>query len=391
MTPKGQKQKRHPNPGIHKMIENGKTVYRATVDIGEGIDRVQRSQRFRTLAEAKDWRTEMQARHRRGEVVEPSRQLLRAWFAEWIATRATMVRPSTVGNYRRNFALLDPLIGAVSLAKLTPSQIERVYAELGRQYAPVTIRGAHRVLSAMLRTAVRDRLIQHSPLEHVTPPSEGDTPRAAWTPHQAGVFLAGVRGHPHEDAWHVFLECWLRSGELRALRWSDIDLVAGTLTVAQSVTGDEQGRPGIGLPKNASSRRTMDISPELAARLQDRLHGQRLTALLSGEAWSDDRLVFPSRAGGLMTSGTLCDALRRICDRLGLPYYGVHGLRHTGPSLAYTKRVPDKVISERLGHRGTATAQRIYLHTDPAQRRELAHLMGDLLAKCSESDRDPGD
>jgi integrase len=312
-------------------------------------------------------------------VVEPSRQPLRDWFGEWLTTRAATVRPSTVRAYRIAFDVLDDELGGVPLAQLTPSRIERAYAAAGQRFAPSTIRGSHRVLSQVLKTAVRDRLIARNPLEAVAAPGDTSSRRGAWTITQARTFLSGAVGHVHEDAWHVFLECWLRSGELRALRWGDIDLANGTLTVARSVTGDEKGRPRIGETKNASSRRTLTISPRLAARLQDRLHGDRLTAQLEGVDWSADRLVFPNRAGGLMTSGTLCDALKRLCAKLDLPYYGIHGLRHAGGSIAHANGVPIAIISERMGHANPQITWQVYTHADQSQHQQVADLLGTLL------------
>lgn len=381
MTPKGQTQKRNRIPGISRRVtKRGDVRWRAVVDIGHGADRNQISRTFLTQYDAETWRTEMLARHRRGEIVEPSRHILRDWFAEWLATRALTVRPSTVRAYRIAFGLLDPALGGVPLAGLTASTIERAYAGLAATCAPSTLRGAHRVLSQVLKTAVRDRLIPRNPLDAIPAPGDAKTRRDAWSIAQARQFLSRIGGHPHEDAWHVFLECWLRSGELRALRWSDIDLAAGTLTVARAVTGDDRGRPRIGQPKNASSRRTLTISPPLAARLQDRLHGQRATVLLNDGEWSDERLVFPNQSGAPMTAGTLCEALKRLCARLDLPYHGVHGLRHTGGSIAHAQGVPMAVIAERMGHSSPQTTWAIYTHPDPAQHRDLAVMLGDLLA-----------
>ena len=380
MTAKGQKQRRNRIVGVSKrMTSRGETRWRAVVDIGEGADRKQISRTFATQDEAEDWRAQMRTKRRTGDVVEPSRQPLRDWFGEWIATRATVLRPSTIGNYCRNFALLDPSLGGVALSRLTPSLIERTYGELSRQFAPATLRGAHRVLSMVLRTAVRDRLIARNPLEPISAPGDTITRRGAWTIEQARTFLTGCADSPHADAWHVFLECWLRSGELRALRWSDIDLTAGTLSVNRSVTGDEHGRPQLGPTKNASSHRTLVLSPGLIERLRERKHAAKIVAVEFGTGWSEDALVFPNRSGGLMTSGTLCDALRRLCAHLGLPYITVHGLRHAGGSIAYAQRIPSKVISERMGHATVAVTEAIYLHTDQTQHQELAELMGELL------------
>ncbi|MCK9541587.1 MAG: site-specific integrase [Novosphingobium sp.] len=56
----------------------------------------------------------------------------------------------------------------------------------------------------------------------------------------------------------------LRSSELRGLRWQDIDLDAGTVTVCQRA--DQWG--DIGPPKSEAGRRTIPIPPELTLELK---------------------------------------------------------------------------------------------------------------------------
>ncbi len=56
----------------------------------------------------------------------------------------------------------------------------------------------------------------------------------------------------------------LRSSELRGLRWQDIDLAAGTITVRQRA--DQWGQ--IGPPKSEAGKRTIPVPPELVAELK---------------------------------------------------------------------------------------------------------------------------
>jgi integrase len=114
--------------------------------------------------------------------------------------------------------------------------------------------------------------------------------------------------------------------------------------------------------------------------LRTRRRKQKEDALLSGDGWSDERWVFPAANGEMLYPTRVRDGLMRACEKAGVPYPKVHGLRHTGGSLAYARRsVTEKAIQERLGHSKLATTQDIYLHTEAAQHRELGDLMGELL------------
>ena len=98
-----------------------------------------------------------------------------------------------------------------------------------------------------------------------------------------------------------------------------------------------------------------------------------------GQGWSESRLVFSGRNGRMWHGAELNQSLRRLCKRIDLPFIGVHGIRHTGGSLAYADRWPTKLISERMGHESAAFTESLYLHTDAAQHRDLAERMGELL------------
>jgi integrase len=78
------------------------------------------------------------------------------------------------------------------------------------------------------------------------------------------------------------LRTGLRIGELRALRWVDVDLVAGRLTVRHAVAKNDVGTPKSG------RKRTIELGHEIAAALKKHRH-------LRGE------LVFCGADGRMLT------------------------------------------------------------------------------------------
>lgn len=383
MTPKGQKQCRHRHPGIHKITtRDGQTRYRAVVDIGDGPVRTQRTRRCATIDEAIAWRAEMLADKRAGAPVDPRRVPVSRWIAQWLAHKGPRVRPATMLVYRRMETLLVPEIGALSLAKLTPTRIEQAYDAIGERVGATTVRLMHRILTMCLGGAVRDGLLRRNPCAAVELPPPAERRRVTWTIDQSRAFLAAITDDPYADVWRLLLEAWIRNGELRGLQWRDIDLDAPAITIARTATLDAAHKAVLGPPKSRASQRTIPISPDLAARLAARKRAHKAAALESGTRWTEDRFVFPGKDGAMIYPARLREALLRACETARVPYPTVHGLRHTGGSLAYAmRRVPEKAIQERLGHSRLATTQDIYLHTEAAQHRELGDLMGELLRR----------
>jgi integrase len=162
-----------------------------------------------------------------------------------------------------------------------------------------------------------------------------------------------------EEAWRtmivVGLKAGLRQGELLALRWSDVDRVAGRLVVKRSVW-----RGILGPPKGGRSREVA-LSPEAVRSLKAHRH-------LRGE------LVFCTDGGRMFTKNECEHPLWRACKRAGLRRIGWHVLRHTFASHLVMRGAPLKAVQELLGHATIEMTMR-YAHLSPDTRRDAVALL----------------
>ncbi len=125
------------------------------------------------------------------------------------------------------------------------------------------------VLHKALAQAVKWGLILCNPADAVERPKVRRKEFRVLSPEEALRFLEAAE----EDRLHAFyilaITCGLRLGELLGLKWEDIDLGRGTLTVRrqlQWVTVDGKQRPVFSEPKSAKSRAAP--SPYLLRRLR---------------------------------------------------------------------------------------------------------------------------
>jgi integrase len=153
----------------------------------------------------------------------------------------------------------------------------------------------------------------------------------------------------------VALRTGLRRGELMALRWDDVDLVAGRLVVRHSTTRDEEGSPKSG------RNREIPLSPETVAALKAHRHlrAELVFCRHDGRPWRDHHLRPP---------------LRRACKRAGLRVVGWHVLRHSFASHLVMRGVALKAVQELLGHSTIEMTMR-YAHLSPDVRREAVALL----------------
>jgi integrase len=153
----------------------------------------------------------------------------------------------------------------------------------------------------------------------------------------------------------VGLKGGLRQGELLALRWEDVDLVAGRLMVRRAVS-----RGVITTPKSGKPRE-IPLGETVLRALKAHRH-------LRGE------LVFPGVGGGLLTKGECKWPLWRACKLGGLRLVGWHVLRHSFASHLVMRGVPIKAVQELLGHASIEMTMR-YAHLSPDVRRDAVRTL----------------
>ncbi len=156
----------------------------------------------------------------------------------------------------------------------------------------------------------------------------------------------------------------LRRSELMGLRWPDVDLRAGTLTVRQTVVEGEDGYELADAQKTVGSARTIHLDADTSAAL--RAHRTRqLEVRLAAPTWNDHDLVFCADDGGWRSPSSVSQAFRRALKKASMPPIRLRGVRHTHATLLLRAAVNPKVVSERLGHSSVAFTLDTYAHVIP--------------------------
>jgi integrase len=314
-------------------------------------------------------RSEVQAKlrnvlraHAQGEVPIVHRLLTRDYLEQWLTLTLPTLGKYTGDSYRtciRSHAI--PAIGYLKLAEVTPFHLHTLYASLlqrgpnGKPLAPLTVRRTHLVLHSAFAYAERTGLVERNVVSLVRPPKTEQRRRVALTAEQAAQALQAIRGHRLEPFVWIALSTGLRGGEIMRLRWSDVDLVHGTLSVTRS--------------KSASGRRITALSSELTKRLRK----------FREDANEDSPLVVSQRNAPYAQLGNIRAAWYRLLARHGLPRVTLHGLRHTWASLHRQLGTDLQTVSEMAGHASVSITADIYQRGAPELQREAAERLGKLL------------
>ena len=290
---------------------------------------------------------------------------------------------------------ITPYIGKHRLEELRPPHLRAWLCELrqvvsvrGRPLSARTIQLAHATLRRALNDAVRDELIGRNPALLVRP---GRVPRRNVDPltrDEAKALLTAATDDRLFALWLVLMSLGLRRGEALGLHWADVDLDAGTLTVARSLqrirttetSADGSRRTELveTLPKSEGSIRALALPASLQAALRAhraRQHRERLAAA----AWLDPELVFCTTLGTPIEPRNVYRAWHVVCDRAGVRRCRPHDLRHSAASFLLLQGADMRTIMEQLGHTRMATTTDLYAHVLDEVKRDAAERMDGLL------------
>lgn len=297
-----------------------------------------------------------------GALPEPGKRTLNDLLDAWLEVKAPTLKPRTLADYRDICErYLRPALGPLRLSKLTPDRIERLYARYQAEGKSRTALKCHRALAQALALAVRWGWLEANPCDRAQAPRHRYRRPQPWTVEQVQAFLNGTKEHWLYPLWLTLIATGCRLGEAMALTWADVDLEAGTLTIAKSAQRIG-GQRVVSGPKTQAGIRTITLPKEVLAALRDWRSTQEAQRLWLCPNWQGGDFIFTTPKGLPLGGTTAAHALQRECRRLGLPPMTPHGLRHLHASLLLAAGLPVPLVSKRLGHANPGVTMAIYAH-----------------------------
>lgn len=348
---------------------------------------------FTTRREAQAALVDLLATLQRGTFVRPEKVRLGEYLAAWMDSLETSGRsPATVSSYRHTLRLhVVPYLGDVQLQALEAVDLDRLYRRLlesgrrngaGGGLSRRTVRYVHIIVSAALSDAVAKGLLSRNPAAAATPPAAASTraPEMAWwRPEELRAFLSFVDGHELATLFRLAAVTGMRRGEVVGLRWIDVDLEAGRLTVRRQLTAVDY-RVRWQSPKSDRGRRTIDLDPATVEVLAS-LKGERRPA--AGHESPTADLVFARPDGSALHPDRVSAVFDGLVARSGLRRIRLHDLRHTHAAHLIAAGVDSLTISRRLGHASVSFTLDRYGHLMPDAGANAAAAVAALLAAAT--------
>ena len=371
--------------------------YEAQVFIAR--DNVKVRKTFRSLTEAKRWRADAVSAINHDRLRAPTRRTLAEEAAEWVEKAETGAvltkgarpyKPSMIREVERSLRLhvLDDL-GSTRLSELRRADVQRLIERLNeRGLSGSRVRGIVTALKVVLRRALEDDEISTDPTVKLRLPAAAGTRDRVVTIDE-GEDLIGALPRDLRAIYATALLAGLRRGELRALKWSNVDLAAGVIRVREGM----DDVVGAILPKSARGIRETPVPPALI----DYLTEHKATTGRSGED-----LVFGSRPDRPFTPSNIRRKAEAAWKRWNaaeaeqaesesrqpkvLVPVALHELRHSWVSHLAAAGFTLEEAAVFAGHSATSMTER-YKHVFPGAASAAAERFGGYIERANTRQR----
>ena len=314
-----------------------------------------------------------------GGLTDGGRRTVSDLIDAWLAS-ASNLKVTTVQQYRLFFdTYARESLGNVRIEKVTPDALQRLYANL----TPSVADKVHRILHRAFSVAVLWRWLPSNPCDRVLKPTYKSSRPNLWTRAELETFLDATADHWLNPLWVLLLGTGCRLGEALALRWDSVGL--GVAVTVDGTLHHIDGDWVIGEPKTPNAVRTVMLPAAVTDALQRQKTQQETWQETAAHDWHDGGFVFTGKTGKPLHRSVPAHAIKRECERLGLPSVTPHGLRHLHASLLLDEGIPVPAVSARLGHANPNITMKVYAHAIAGQDAEAAQAIGRALNSQPES------
>jgi len=301
---------------------------------------------------------------------EPDPLTLGAYLEEWLATKKPQIKTSTFVGYSKIVRFIGQNIGTIPITEFRRKHAAELAASLG--CGNKRIGNILSPIRAALTEAVRNELIDSNPLndwtyKKIMPPRK--TVIDPFTKDEQTLILAEMDGQHHNLIKFAF---WtgLRTSELCAIEWGDVDWNKKTIRIDKAKTQNSEDDE---TTKTLSSIRDVKLLPPALEALK----GQKKFTFLEGNK------IFNNPRTGQAWTGD--QAIRKTCwmpaiKKAGVRYRKPYQTRHTFASMCLSSGENLAWVSKMLGHSNVLQTARTYATWIPDSTPDAGLKMFDLFS-----------
>lgn len=369
-------------PQIKKIAVKSGARWEVTVDTGpDSTRRSQTRRRFTTEKAAREFLAETLTAVNRGEYAQRNTITVADYVDQFLAGKRKLAQ-SSAARLRDDLHPLVHLYGDVKLQHLTPANVVTMMDKLTaggtitekgrtrRPWGPSSVNKALQSVHAALTHAKNTGMVVRNVAEYVEPLPTEKKEMQTLTSEQVRAVFRAVEGDRNRHIVHLALT-GLRRGEIAGLRWSDVDMVGGTLTIRHA-RGMVDGKIVEKAPKTVRSARTLPLTQALSDELKAARIRQVEERLKLGPDAGSGEYVASNEAGEPYRPEHLYRVWQAACRTAGVPLVRLHDARHTAATTLHLQGVPLAVVSQWIGHASAAFTMATYAHSQDDRMLDAA-------------------
>lgn len=304
------------------------------------------------------------------------------WLKEWLKNyieptvkARTFIRYFDIAKYH-----LIPKLGGCEMEEIMPLVLQHLITELlqsgnlrtGKGLSANSVSGIINVIQGSLKTAFRLGCLKEYTADRIKHPKIQEKAVCCFSMQEQKKIEQAVLTSKKEKMFGMLLCHYtgLRIGELLALKWEDIDLQKGLLTVSSSCH-DGKGKDGHYIrfedtPKTFSSRRVIPLPRQILPLIREtKKKSKSFYVVANGES--------PISVRSYQRTFEL------LQKKIKIPHRGFHSLRHTFATRTLECGMDVKTLSEILGHKSPTVTLNRYVHSFLEHKQDMMNRLGKLL------------
>ena len=297
------------------------------------------------------------------------------WFTTWIEEyKKNSVKETTIYKYKVVYDRhIKKIMGKKKIKDVRAENIQSIYNRMSKTYSKKMINLVAAILSGMFKQAHKNQIIRKNPVPLTTLPKTKDkSERRVLSIEEQKRLLEDSEGLA-KDMIEVLLSTGMRSGEIRALEWTDIDFNNKVIHVTGTLA-ELKGNVSKGAPKTRTSYRDIPMLNNVYNILKRTRKEQKTLKFKLGDKWkllpNLKDLVFTNERGAHISGSWLGIEIRRVEEKIraaGHDFEHVypHSFRHTFATRCIENGMPPQVLKTILGHSTLAMTMDLYSHVLP--------------------------
>lgn len=322
----------------------------------------------------------------KNNVAEPN-MTLDQWYEKWMRVyKEPTLRPSTItrlkGAYKNH---IKPVFGNMQLNSITNLMVTDLFNTLCKTYSKKQVECIRYVLFNMFRYALDNNLCRQNPVRGVKVTGYKTDRKKVLTIKEQQDFFQAAKGDFYYNLFIVAINTGLRSGELRALTFEDIDFTNNVININKTLVyyyGNGTGECKFHEPKTKAGYRRVPINSICRQALQSQIKQVHQLTHEAKYISTLGNLLFVTKLNTPIQSMEYSYNIDRIIKKANvkrkkngqepISHFNTHAFRHTFATRCFEAGIPPKTVQTYLGH--TSLQMTMDIYTDVLEEKKKSDI-----------------